>query len=290
LFVAGSSLLYHSTDGGLTFTLVNNGNVPAYGKLLRDPANRRTGLIGPMPEGGVAISADGGATWKSYKAPPTEHTYFFPAIGADRAGNIYMATAGGYKGSGDKKQEGEVTFNYFNRKTQSWWKTPVRMATGPGDKMWAWLIAGDDGRVAIVWYETTDGKSFTIRAAVTTNAHGSDVRCGDGSVVHVGPKFSIVNASGRAIHQGAICLGGTGCNAETDFAQGDRRLGDFFTVNFDHTGRLFIVSGDTMLRAPGGGPKPVSNPIFIAQTAGASMLEHPDAVRPTRPLCALPNC
>ena len=53
--------------------------------------------------------------------------------------------------------------------------------------------------------------------------------------------------SGRPIHIGKICLAGTTCNANTDFEAGDRRLGDFFTVNFDLNGNLIIASGDTTL-------------------------------------------
>lgn len=70
----------------------------------------------------------------------------------------------------------------------------------------------------------------------------------------------------------------------------DRRLGDFFTVNDDKDGSLFIVSGDTTLRSPTGGPKPVGNPIFIKQSSGAPLLEQPMAVRKTRCLFPLPSC
>jgi hypothetical protein len=84
---------------------------------------------------------------------------------------------------------------------------------------------------------------------------------------------------------GDICLQGTACNADTDFQGGDRRLGDFFTVNHDLNGNLFIAAADTMLKSPTGGPKPVSNPVFIKQNGGASLLESPTPARQTRPLC-----
>jgi hypothetical protein len=154
--------------------------------------------------------------------------------------------------------------------------------------MWPWVIAGDDGRAAVVWYQTLNGNQnkFYIYAAYTTNAHGTTVTCSDGSKQFVEPQFSVTNASGRPIHTGKICLGGTGCNAATDFEAGDRRLGDFFSVNFDAKGNIYIASGDTMLQSPTGGEKPVGNPIFIRQTKGASLLKKPDKVRKTRPLSA----
>ena len=112
--------------------------------------------------------------------------------------------------------------------------------------------------------------------------------CSDGTEQLIPPQFTVVNASGRPVHEGRICLNGTTCNANPDFEGGDRRLGDFFTVNFDNEGRLFIVSADTMLNNRDGGAKPVGNPIFIKQTTGDRMIETPIVNRPTRPLCYNP--
>lgn len=61
-------------------------------------------------------------------------------------------------------------------------------------------------------------------------------------------------------------------------------MGDFFTVNFDLNGELFIVSADTTLTNLIGGPRPVGNPIFIKQAPGGDrMLEAPREARPTCP-------
>ena len=77
-----------------------------------------------------------------------------------------------------------------------------------------------------------------------------------------------------------------------DFQGGDRRLGDFFTVNYDLNGNIIIAAADTRLAgALDGGPKPVSNPIFMKQNGGDPLLEQPIPARPTRPLCDDPvNC
>ncbi|MDQ3941373.1 MAG: hypothetical protein M3238_08490, partial [Actinomycetota bacterium] len=187
---------------------------------------------------------------------------------------------------------GEVTFNYFNRATKKWAPRPVRVPAPAGDALWPWLIAGDDGRVALVWYQTHAGdqNKFYIYAAYTTNAHGSYVTCSDGSRRFVPPQFQTANASGRPIHVGKICLSGTACNASLNFEGGDRRLGDFFTVNFDHKGNIYIASGDTTLTNALGGPKPVANPIFIKQSSGAPLLTKPDKIRKSRCLFPLPSC
>ncbi|MGI8773441.1 MAG: WD40/YVTN/BNR-like repeat-containing protein [Actinomycetota bacterium] len=291
LYVNLPKQLWRSTDGGLTWSLVSTG-FPADGKLLSDPLDPETGLLGPMDAGGVAISGDDGQTWESYGAPLGKSTQFFGAIGVDRAGWIYAANAGGYSGSSDVTPDGEVTFNYFNRRTKEWAPRPVEIPTPKGDALWPWIIAGDDGRAAVTWYQTHDGEpdKFYAYAAYTTNAHGTTVRCSDGSKRFVPPQFSVANASGRPIHEGKICLSGTACNANPNFEGGDRRLGDFFTINFDHKGRIFIVSGDTTTPNVLGGPKPIGHPIFIPQKSGASMLRKPDKLRPTRCLFPLPTC
>ena len=294
LYVNLPKQLWRSTDGGLTFLPVDQGQgeLAPDGKLQVDPLDPKKGLLGPLGSGGVAISGDDGGSWKSYPAPLGKSTQFFGTIAADRAGWVYAANAGGYSGSNDVEPDGEVTFNYFNRSTRQWAQTPVHIPTPKGDALWPWVIAGDDGRVAVTWYQTIAGKEdrFNVFVAYTTNGHGSRITCSDGSKRFIAPQFEVANASGRPIHVGKICLSGTACNANTSFEAGDRRLGDFFTVNFDHTGKIFVVSGDTTLKNPLGGPKPVANPIFIKQSSGDRLLEKPDKVRKTRCLFPLPSC
>ncbi|MGI9017479.1 MAG: hypothetical protein ACR2HR_10325 [Euzebya sp.] len=51
---------------------------------------------------------------------------------------------------------------------------------------------------------------------------------------------TIYNVERPAVHVGQVCLSGTTCNASPNFPAGDRRLGYFFTVNFDANDRIFI--------------------------------------------------
>jgi hypothetical protein len=291
LYVNLPKQLWRSQDGGLTFSLVST-NFPADSKLMVDPLHSEEGLLGPMDSGGVAITGDNGATWESFPTRLGKSTQFFGAIGVDRDGWIYSANAGGYSGSNDTTPDGEVTFNYFNRSTEKWGPSVIDVPTPKGDALWPWIIAGDNGRAAITWYQTHAGEpdKFYAYVAYTTNAHGSRVTCSDGSKRFIPPQFEVANASGRPVHTGKICLSGTACNASLNFEGGDRRLGDFFTVNFDHKGNIFVVSGDTILRNPLGGPKPIGHPIFIKQSAGDKLLEKPDKVRASRCLFPLPSC
>lgn len=288
-----------STNGGLTFLPVGSplGGVPIDSKPVTDPRNPNDGLIGPMGTSGVAITDDDGVSWEEYDgANLGPATQFFGTVAADKAGHVYQAAAGGYASPSDVTANGKVTYNYLDRDTKQWGET-VTIPTPEGDALWPWIAAGDDGRVAITWYQNLKGKAdeFYIYSAYSLNGRGTTAECSDGSTVFIPPQFSVANTSGRVIHKGNICLSGTTCNAQTNFEASDRRLGDFFTINFTHKGELFIASGDTMLRSPTDGPKPVANPIFIKQSAasfngGAKMLAQPRTVRPTRCLLNLPVC
>lgn len=291
LYVNSPHLLLRSTDGGLTYT--NLPEPPVTSKSLVDPLNPDSGLIGPVGLGTIAISDDKAQTWTQFPGGVLgSATQFFGVVAVDKAGNVYQAGAGGYQGADDTTPDGQVSFAYFERATEKWNKTLIEIPTPEGDALWPWVIAGDDGRVAVVWYQSLKGEpeEFYIYAAYTTNAHGTLVKCSDGSKKLVPPQFTVANASDRVIHAGRICLDGTACNENPDFESSDRRLGDFLTVNFDAKGNIFIVSGDTMLRNPVGGPKPVANPIFIKQSSGDRMLLKPMKTRETRCLFPLPSC
>lgn len=292
LYVNTLQQIWRSTDGGLTWSQqsVSNADGPD-AKMYVDPLHKEGGLIGPHNPQGATFSTDYGKTWHKVDGAHLGKTVdFFGAVAVDHAGNVYRAAAGGYEGAGDTTADGQVTFNYINRKVGRWAPSAVRLKTPKGDALWPWVVAGDSGRVAIAWLQTLAGHNdrFYVYVAYTLNAAGTTVRCSDGSRRFVPPQFRVVNASGRPIDVGAICLDGTACNANPSFAAGDRRLGDFITINFDKDGRLFVVSGDTTLHSPTGGPKPVSNPIFIRQRSGAFLTGHPAKTRKTRPACVTP--
>lgn len=299
LYVRTPTQLWRTTTGGVAWAPVKLTGLDIYGQLFRDPLNP-DGLIGPRDGSssqGFGISPDDGVTWTYVDGPdfgPAGDQIFAP-MDVDKAdGTIYMAQGNGYRDAGDTTPDGVMEFNYFDRDTNEWGlEEPQRLPIPAGDVLWTWLVAGDNGRVALAWYQNTPEapKEFSIYVAQTLNAKGTHVDCdGDGTTEYVPPQWEIVNASGRPIHVGEVCLGGTGCNASTDFAAGDRRLGDFFQINYDRKGRLVIASGDTMLRSLTGGPKPVANPIFIGQSHGAKMLTEPLPVRKTRCLANLPIC
>lgn len=288
LYVNLPRQLLRSRDGGITWTPL--GSPPINGKPITDPLNPDNGLIGPMGGSGIAISADDGDTWTQHPLPgglgPSSGPFI--NVSADSAGNVYLAGASGYSGPSDSNADGRVAVASFNRATGAWTVTQLDIDGQLGyahDATWPWSIGGDEGRMAITWLGTGlnpetgeyDDDYFYLYAAYTLNGVGTD--CDGDGTIDVGPQFSVANATGDAMHVGQLCTG-TGCNL---FGNGDRRLGDFHSVQLDHTGRIFIVSGDTTLRSVTGGPKPVANPIFVGASASVPLLkEQPEDLRPTR--------
>jgi hypothetical protein len=300
LYVNLPKQMLKSSDGGITWVPLT-GSFPVTSKSVPDPLDPEGNtMIGPVGLGRFAIGTENDdpvqpeITWETKNFGPREGdaTQFFGVVGVDNAGNVYQATAGGYRGANDTSADGVVSFMYYERAKDRPNPEPIGIPTPPGDALWPWIIAGDDGRAAVVWYQNLDGEpnKFYIYAAVTHNAYGTTVTCSDGTKKDVPPRFTVLNVSGDPIHIGAICLSGTTCNANPSFEGGDRRLGDFFTVNFDLDGNLFIASADTTPPNPLGGPKPVGNPIFIKQKSGDRMLEEPIEPRETRCLWPLPSC
>ncbi len=281
LYVNTARQLWRSANGGLTFSLIGT-NMPVTGKLLVDPLKPAGGLIGPAVNtgveaegtagstpGGVAISGDEGKTWETFPVELGKTTQFFTAgaTAVDKAGTIYQVAAGGYQGGGDREDDGEVTVASFDRKTKKW--SPVTVISRPkGDAMWPWVVAGDAGRVGVVWLERRDDE-FRVMAATSVNAAGSMEKCG-GKTVKMKPRWQVADATGRPVHKGDICLNGTTCNANPG-PTGERRLGEYVTVALDPAGRLIAATSDTMLTNPLGGPKTVSNPLFLKQSGGPSL-------------------
>ena len=150
------------------------------------------------------------------------------------------------------------------------WSRPRTVAYAPGHRLlWPWIVAGDAGRVGVVWYEydrivdpdcaSPSAKVYAMAAEITgaTSRHFHE---------------TVANASGRPIHSGSICAGGTECAATNVITKEDRRLGDYFTVNTDKQGCLMIATGDTTLLDPITHlPSPTSHPLFLLQDAGIGL-------------------
>jgi hypothetical protein len=142
------------------------------------------------------------------------------------------------------------------------WSAPVEIA-GPSNArvLWPWAVAGDAGKLSIVWYQTDklidpdcEVSNVSIYESRVENATDPATRT-----------IETVQAGGRPIHQNGVCQGGTLCVASGK----DRRLGDFFTNALDSRGCVMIASADTTQPDPNtGGPMATSLPVILRQSSG----------------------
>ena len=154
------------------------------------------------------------------------------------------------------------------------WSTPRTVAYTPGHRLlWPWIVAGDAGRVGVVWYEY-DRIVDPDCASPSANVYAMAAEITGATSRHF--HETVANASGRPIHSGSICAGGTECAATNVITKEDRRLGDYFTVNTDKQGCLMIATGDTTLLDPITHlPSPTSHPLFLLQNAGIGLFGLP---------------
>lgn len=257
-----------STDGGKTFAT----NVPDKegGSGLGDiRVDKRTGTVYEAHfKGGVlsmaafrnAREGDLVATDTNVVAEGVDMLGHWPAFDLDPSGNLYITWD-----QGETADRPAGIYFASSKDGGRTWSEATRVNTGKNTAIWPWLAAGDDGRVAVSWLEAdvelpehdaeTPGEhGWRIRAAATVTGLG----CKTSST----PSFSIATATQEPVHTGTICQGGTTCQAQLI----DRRLGDYFSMDVDGTGHMYMGYSDT--RTPGA----VSLPGFVRQSGGPSLL------------------
>jgi hypothetical protein len=169
----------------------------------------------------------------------------FPTLAIDKAGNLYVVWEQAPVANG---VAGDTSLKYaYSTDEGTTWSAPITVPTGSlASNVFAWVAAGDDGRVGISWVGTTahpdpsggpqgctsggpdaiDGW-WSLYYAMTTNGHASAVQ-------FTAPQL----ASEHPIHRGSIqtVIGGQ-C--------GDRTLGDFFQLRVGATGEAQLSYADS---------------------------------------------
>jgi hypothetical protein len=296
---SATGIIDNGTFNGMSYS--------GFGKLVYDPFDgsliEPAQFVHPDGSIGIGISRlprardafnGGGETWqpKEIVYPTTVYSPFGvpELISMDSAENIYFAWdtnerdpngTGGCSnllpntGGGPTPLPNHIMFVAGKHVGAGQWTflAPVSLASqGNARVLWPWSVAGSSGNVSVVWYQmdkmvdpdcdiykgqtVPDVKTYIYEARIS-NALSAATR-----------SISVINASGRFIHQGGICDSGTTCVATGQ----DRRLGDYFTNSVDSSGCVVIASGDTTVMDPiSGGPRATSLPIFIRQTSGPSL-------------------
>ncbi len=280
--------IFESTDGGQTCSAsgipdfgstADGGSYMGYGKLYWNPRLHK--LVEPtlyMDSAGKQTGI-GASTWQRgaskftpVKAASVKVFAHFPITIFDRSDRLYLiwdtdtrqaGTSGGCSGAPTPAANSiQMAVSKDFGKT---WSAPREVASFRGKRVfWPWAVAGDRGQLSIVYYVSDrladpDCQDSSISISETRVTAADSAK----------PGFVTQDVSKRAIHKAStVCQGGTTCVATGQ----DRRLGDFFTNALDQNGCVMIASGDTTVpSAQTGGPRPVSLPILIRQTTGASL-------------------
>jgi hypothetical protein len=232
-----------STDNGLTYLPPDPLNNPdgaiggsCIGRYAVNPAN---GHIYVPGSSNTKVSLDGGVTFLNRPRPTGVADNLFATIVVDTAGNLWQAWI--------NNANTKAFVSYSTDEGQTW-STPIQVSTGAGSPagttpdlhsvIMPWIVVGDPGRVAVVYYGTTNTGTTEVGpgdvnalwypfASISTNAMDPN------------PTWTQVQADEHPNHRSTICTGGTGCVLSQ--TNGDRSMADFFAVDKDSEGRIYIA-------------------------------------------------
>jgi hypothetical protein len=207
------------------------------GRFAVNPVN---GHIYVPGSGNTKVSLDGGVTWLARPRPALAAGGVgnFSTIVVDTAGNLWMSWTTG---------QDRVRLAYSTDEGQTWSPT-MQVSTGPGSPLgnnpdlrhtvFSWPVAGDPGRVAVIFYGTSNTGNTTVGPG-NVNALWNAYVSMSTNAMDPNPTWTQVAADEHPMHRSTICTGGTGC--ATNQTSGDRSLADFFDVDKDSDGRIYIA-------------------------------------------------
>jgi hypothetical protein len=149
----------------------------------------------------------------------------FPQLAIDREGNVYAGWS----------QQAATIFVASSTDRGATWSAPVRVSTTSGTNIMPWVVAGDPGRINVVWYRSpikgnrdVPESEWDILLAQSLNALDRK------------PRFSTARVNQTVIHRGEICLRGLNC----DLDGSDRSFLEFPSVDIDSRGAALVAFND----------------------------------------------
>jgi hypothetical protein len=262
--LSGTDSIYvaKSTDGGVTFPFVSPVTTPELGIQPGDQGN----IVVDQNNGNVylaffgypgsnqlyvAKSVDGGQSWilkLAYAAPSNVSlVHVFPSINIDGAGNLYVVFS-----------DGVASYLVTSTNGGATWSTPVQVNAGANAKtsLEPWVVTGDPGKINIFFYGTSDPNFMSSSAQWRIYMAQSQ------NALAAVPTFLITAATG-VMHQGPICVNGTGC------ASGTRNLLEYFYPDTYPDGNAMAVYPDDLHVNPA---TTITNAWYLKQTGGSKII------------------
>jgi hypothetical protein len=210
----------------------------------------------------ASFDPSGPGSVKEHTVAKGHHQVLFPTVAVDRAGTVYLAwtDATNYR----------VYLSHSVGSSLTSWTKPVVVNGDPvSTTVMPWIVAGDKGRVDVVFYGASSRKSPTINYGPWYPYLAQSL-----DATRAKPSFTQQRMTDRPNHIDPVCLSGLGCTTNTGPA-GDRELGDFFRVVIDQQGRALVsfADGDNQL-----GNEVANGPLaapsfadFVRQSSGPSL-------------------
>jgi hypothetical protein len=272
--VGGDSVIY-TDDYGKTWVEGMRGIASSSpGNIAADPVRKKVYVTwGDGPNVMVAAGGVDANDFKPYKAAEGKGNVgtLFTVLDVDTAGNVYVVWS--------NDAEPRSTYLAVSTDEAKTWSDPIPVSP-PSHKttVFPWVVAGDPGRVWVVWYgskgpepATTNNGPWHAYAAQSLNALSKK------------PKFKVVTASDRVMHDNEICLSGIGCTAGQ---AEDRNMLDDFTADIDPQGMLWVSFNDTNHQVTAAQTDPEAGGAFIVNTkqiSGPSLYKKAGNLAPPLP-------
>lgn len=154
-----------------------------------------------------------GLTFVSYSVTGAGNPVLFPVAAVDEASNLYVAW-------GEVKNGQHDIYLSVSKSRGLTWEGPFKVNSAPGTHVMPWLVAGEEGRVAIAWYGSdTIGDPNTVAPGTEWRLkYAQSLDAASGS-----PTFQQWDVLSQPVHRGTVSTGGLTGTA-------DRSLGDFLSM------------------------------------------------------------
>jgi hypothetical protein len=158
----------------------------------------------------MAVSGDGGRTFTDYPVyiGPSDQTgygHMFPNVAVDRAGNVYAVFS----------DDHDVYYSFSTDRGRTW-SPPVEVNRAPvRTAIFPWAVAGDSGKLDIVYYGTSYGDGATTPDSYPASTAWRAYFAQNLDATSRRGRFTQVRAT-PVVHRGAVCESGASCSGNRD--------------------------------------------------------------------------
>ncbi len=255
-----------SDDGGMTWIHAGNpwinpdtSQESQDGPLIVNPRTDEVAVVYSCPGPAVCVSTskDQGMTWASHVAAKASGSVGndFAGLAADAAGNWYVAYA-------ESVEKGTV-IKVASSRDGATWSVPQVVTRDAGTRLFPWIVAGSEGRVAIAWYGTGVAGDPNDQAAMK-DARWDVIMAQSLDAMGAAPSWQLTRVNAEPVHTGTISTEGLDPSNPNP---PDRGLGDFFTTAVGPDGMVQMA----FMKGEGG----KVGLVVAQQTSGPSLLAGP---------------